>query len=70
MPHWPLLFFQYLIINVHCSGERASQEGEFLSNFYFCPFTVIVGSLYGLTFTYWCITSVFVLNVTSHDCET
>ena len=30
------------IINVHCPGESASQVGEFINNFGFCPFTVVV----------------------------
>ena len=37
-----------LIINVHCSGESVSKIGEFIDNLQFCPFTVMVGSLYGL----------------------
>ena len=36
-----------LIINVHGSEKSASQVGEFINNFQFCPFTVMVGSLYG-----------------------
>ena len=36
-----------LIVNVHCSGESASQVRELKTTFSFCPFTVMVGSLYG-----------------------
>ena len=48
-----------LIINVHCSGYSASQVGELVNNFQFCPFTVMVGSLYGFLGAGWCTTSVF-----------
>ena len=48
-----------LIINMHCSGERASQVGELVNNFQFLPFTVMVGSLYGFPGAGWCTTSVF-----------
>ena len=44
-----------LIIKVHCPGKSASQVGEFINTFSFCPFTVMVGSLYG--FPGWCTTS-------------
>ena len=37
-----------LIINVHCSGKSASQVGELSTTFSFCPFAVMVGSLYGM----------------------
>ena len=51
-----------LIIHVHFSGESASQVGEFINNFQFCPFTVMVRSLYGFPCAVWCTTSiVFVL---------
>ena len=43
-----------LIINVHCSGESASKIGEFINNLKFCPFTVMVGSLYGFPGAGWC----------------
>ena len=45
-----------LIINVHCTGESASQVGEFIKNFQFCPFTV-GGSLYVFPGAGWCTTS-------------
>ena len=48
-----------LIINVNCSGKSASQVGEFINNFHFCPFTVTVGSLYDFPGAGWCTTSVF-----------
>ena len=41
-----------LIINVHCPGESASHVGEFINNFQFCPFIVMVGSLYGFPVLY------------------
>ena len=48
-----------LIINVHCSGEIASQVDELINNFQFCPFTVMFGSLYCFSGASWCTTSVF-----------
>ena len=33
---------------MHCSRESASQVGELSTTFSFYPFTVMVGSLYGL----------------------
>ena len=45
-----------LIINVHCSGESAPQVGDFISS---CPFTVMVGSLYGFPGDGWCAAFVF-----------
>ena len=50
-----------LIINVHCSGKSASQVGEFINNFQFCPFTVTVGSLYDFAGAGWCTTTVFLV---------
>ena len=51
-----------LIIDVHCSVKSASQVGDSS----FCPFTVMVGSLYGFPGASWCTTSViFVLIVRS-----
>ena len=50
----------YLIINVHCSGESASQIGEFINttNCSRCPFPVMVGSLYGFLWAGWYTTLV------------
>ena len=48
-----------LIINVHCSGDSASQVVNLSKPFSYCPFTVMVGSLYGFPGAGWCTTSVF-----------
>ena len=68
--------------NVHFSGESAPQVGELINNFQFlsiqfCPFTVLVGSLYGFPGVGFCTTSVFFvlivrsyIYIQSHDCDT
>ena len=54
-------FGSYLIINVPCSSESASQKGEFINNLPFCPFKVMVDLLYDFPGTGWCTISVFLL---------
>ena len=63
-----------LIINVHCSGESASQVGEFINNFQFLAFHsdswFIARFSRGWLVYNLCLFVLIVKSYLSHDCET
>ena len=55
-------------LSMRTALESASKIGEFINNLkFFCPFTVMVGSLYVFLGAGWCTTSVFFVLIIGVD---